>query len=385
MPWLDFAPEAVMRVPQLDLRAQYETIRQDVEPCLLRVAESQSFVLGPEVEALEAEIGSYVRAEHAIACANGTDALLLALVACGIGPGDMVITSAFSFIAAAEVIAFLGATPVFVDVRPDTLNLDPDALERAITARIKAIVPVDLFGQCADMRAILGIADLHGIPVIEDAAQSLGAEHRGQRAGEMAPYTTFSFYPSKNLGAFGDGGLLTVRDAKQAAVVRSLRVHGESERYVHWQVGMNSRLDALQAAVLRIKLQHLDDWTERRQSHAADYTQRLGERGLLAQVRPLDTSPDSTRHVFNQYTVRVRQRDALRAYLEEQGIGTAVYYPRPLHRQPCFQGLGLVSLPESERAAAEVLSLPLYPELSEEQRAYVIECIEAFYSRGGDA
>jgi len=335
------------------------------------------------VEALEAEVAAYTRAEHAVSCANGTDALLLALLACGVGPGDEVITSAFSFIAAAEVIAFLRAKPVFVDIEPGTFNLDPDALERALGARVKAIVPVDLFGQCADMTAIAGIADLHGVPVIEDAAQSLGAEHRGRRAGEMAPFTTFSFYPTKNLGGFGDGGLVTAQDAEQAALLRRLRVHGEAERYVHSVVGMNSRLDALQAAVLRLKLRHLDDWTRQRQSHAADYTRRLTARGLSAQVQPPQTAADSTRHVFNQYTVRAEQRDAWRQHLQAQGAGTAVYYPMPLHHQPCFEGLGEVLLPESERAAAEVLSLPLYPELSEAQREYVVECIADFYARGG--
>jgi len=372
-----------MRVPQLDLRAQYATLRHEIEPVVLRLMASQSFVLGAEVEALEAEIAAYTRAPHAIACANGTDALLLALLACGVGPGDEVITSAFSFIAAAEVIALLRATPVFVDIDPGTFNLDPDALERAMTARVKAIVPVDLFGQCADMSAILGIADLHGVPVVEDAAQSLGAEHRGRRAGEMAAFTTFSFYPSKNLGGFGDGGLLTVLDAEKAARVRRLRVHGESERYVHSEVGMNSRLDALQAAVLRIKLRHLDAWTSLRQSHALDYTRRLGARGLAGRVQPPRTAPDSTRHVFNQYTVRVEQRDALRAHLQAAGIGTAVYYPLPLHRQPCFQGLGEGAFPESERAAAQVLSLPLYAELTDAQRAAVVDSIESFYARGG--
>ena len=372
-----------MHVPQLDLRAQYATLRDEIEPTVLRLMQSQSFVLGAEVEALEAEIAAYTRAPHAIACANGTDALMLALLACGVGPGDEVITSAFSFIAAAEVIALLGAKPVFVDIDPGTFNLDPDALERTLTARVKAIVPVDLFGQCADMSAILGIADLHGVPVIEDAAQSLGAEHRGRRAGEMAAFTTFSFYPSKNLGGFGDGGLVTVLDDDKAALVRRLRVHGESERYVHTEVGMNSRLDALQAAVLRVKLRHLDAWTAQRQSHALDYTRRLGARGLAGWVQPPRTSSDSTRHVFNQYTVRVERREALRAHLQARGIGTAVYYPVPLHRQPCFQGRGDIQLPESERAASQVLSLPLYPELGAEQRDAVIEAMASFYGGGG--
>ncbi len=371
-----------MRVPLLDLRAQYATIRDEIEPSLLRVAESQSFILGPEVEALEAEIAAYVRAEHAIACASGTDALLLALLDCGVGPGDDVITSAFSFIAAAEVVALLGARPVFVDIEPESFNLDPDALERAITPRTRAIIPVDLYGQCAAMSAIGGIAELHGIPVIEDAAQSLGAEHRGRRAGAMAAYTTFSFYPSKNLCGFGDGGLVTARDAAAAQRLRELRSHGESERYVHARVGTNSRLDALQAAVLRLKLEHLDAWTAARQRHAADYTSRLQARGLGDAVVTPRLGADTSRHVFNQYTLRVRERDALRAHLQECSVGTAVYYPLPLHRQPCFRRLvSNAHLPESERAAASVLSLPLYPELGAEQLAYVVDCIAAFYAR----
>jgi dTDP-4-amino-4,6-dideoxygalactose transaminase len=269
---------------------------------------------------------------------------------------------------------------VFVDIDPETFNLDPDALEQAITSKTRAIVPADLFGQCAAMEAIMGIAELHGIPVIEDAAQSLGAEHAGRRAGSMAHFTTFSFYPSKNLGGFGDGGMLTTLDTEADAKLRSLRVHGESERYVHSMVGVNSRLDALQAAVLRVKLRHLDDWTEKRRRHAAEYTRLLNEAGLVRDVQLPRIAADSSRHVFNQYTIRVQERDALRRHLQECGVSTAVYYPVPLHRQPCFQELsGTQSLPRSERAAAEVLSLPLYPELSAAQRSYVVECLAGFY------
>jgi len=345
----------------------------------LQVAESQRFILGDEVEALEGEIASYVGAPHAVGCASGTDALSLALMACGIAPGDEVITTAFSFIAAAEVIALHRARPVFVDIDPKTFNLDPDALEQAITARTVAIIPADLYGQCAAMDAIMGIAELHGIPVIEDAAQSLGAEHSGRRAGAMAHYTTFSFYPSKNLGGFGDGGMVTTLDAEADAKLRSLRVHGESERYVHSLVGVNSRLDALQAAVLRVKLRHLDDWTEKRRRHAAEYTRSLAAAGLAHAVHPPRIAVDSSRHVFNQYTLRVQHRDVLRQHLHACGVATAVYYPLPLHRQPCFREFaGTLSLPQSEQAAAEVLSLPLFPELTQEQRDHVVECITAF-------
>ncbi|UCE04049.1 MAG: DegT/DnrJ/EryC1/StrS family aminotransferase [Candidatus Latescibacterota bacterium] len=371
-----------MHVPLVDLRAQYATIRNEVEPCLQRICASQSFVLGPEVEALEREIANYVRAPHAIGCASGTDALELALLACGVGSGDEVITSAFSFIAGAEAIMLRGARPVFVDIDPDTFNLDTDALERAITSRTRAILPTDLFGQCADMSNVVGIAELHGVTVIEDAAQSLGAEHDGRRAGEMAPFTTFSFYPSKNLGAFGDGGLITALDDDTAGALRCLRTHGESERYVHAQVGRNSRLDALQAAILRIKLRHLDQWTALRQAHAADYTKQLQERGLTERVRPPVTAATSTRHVFNQYTVRVESREELRAHLQSCDVGTAIYYPVALHRQPCFRGVvdAKLQLPDSERAAAEVLSLPLYPELTEAQRTFVVDRIAEFYA-----
>lgn len=372
----------MLRVPLVDLRAQYATIRAEVEPCLERICESQAFVLGPEVEALEREIAAYVQVPHAIGCASGTDALELALLACGVGPGDEVITTAFSFIAGAEAILLRGARPVFVDIDPDTFNLDPDALERAITSRTRAILPADLFGQCADMSAIIGIGELHGVEVIEDAAQSLGAEHNGRRAGSMARFTAFSFYPSKNLGAFGDGGMLTTPDAETANLLRRLRTHGESERYVHALVGRNSRLDALQAAVLRIKLRHLDRWTAARQAHAAAYTQRLRERGLEERVQPPVAAAANTRHVFNQYTVRAHARDELRAHLETRGVGTAVYYPVALHRQPCFSTAvdATTVLEHSEKSAAEVLSLPLYPELTSEQRDYVVDCIAEFYA-----
>ena len=370
-----------MRVPMLDLAAQYAALRTEIEPKLLEVCASQRFILGAEGEAFESEVASYVRARHAIGCASGTDALVLALTASGVGHGDEVLTTAFSFIAGAEAIRLRGARPVFVDIDPRTFNLDPDALELAITPRTRAILAVDLFGQCADMKAVQGLGELHGATVIEDAAQSIGAEHRGKRAGQMAHVTTFSFYPTKNLGGFGDGGMLTTQSDALAANLRQLRMHGESQRYIHQQVGTNSRLDELQAAVLRIKLRHLDDWTARRQAIAADYAQRLGEAGLAERVRAPATASASTRHVFNQYTVRVEARDALRAHLEEHGVGTAVYYPLALHRQPCFMDLWETppQLPHSEAAAAEVLSLPMYAELSAEQRAYVVECIAAFY------
>lgn len=366
-----------MHVPLLDLVAQYAAIRHEIEPRLLELCATQGFVLGPEVAALETEVGAYVRARHAVACASGTDALLLPLMARQVGAGDEVIVPSFTFMATAEAVALRGATPVFVDIEPDTFNLDVSHLEEAITPRTRAIIAVDLFGQCADMDAILDIGRRHDLLVIEDAAQSIGAEHNGRRAGEMADFTTFSFYPSKNLGGFGDGGMVTTQDAGAAAILRQLRVHGESSRYVHDRIGTNSRLDALQAMVLRIKLQHLDSWTQRRMAHARRYVEGLA--GCADFVTLPRSHPASSRHVFNQFTVRVRQRDALRQFLNGRGIGTGIYYPIPLHQQRCFATGSPVSLPETERAAAEVLSLPLYPELTTSQQDWVVESIGAFY------
>lgn len=368
-----------MRVPVLDLAAQYASIRHEIEPVLLSVAASQHFVLGPEVEALEREIAASIGVEHAIGCASGTDALVLALRACGVGPGDEVVTSPFTFFASAGAAAQLGARPVFVDIDAASFNLDPERLEAAIGRRTRAIVPVDLFGQCADLDRILEIAARHDIPVIEDAAQSLGAEHRGRRAGART-LTTFSFYPSKNLGGFGDGGLLTTPDATQAKILRQLRVHGESQRYIHERVGTNSRLDALQAAVLRVKLRHLEAWTAARQRCAAAYDAALA---LLGEhVTTPAIASHCTRHVWNQYTIRVEQRDALRTHLTDAGIGTMIYYPIPLHLQPCFRDLGgrEGDFPVAERAAATVLSLPIYPELTAEQQTFVTEAIRSFFA-----
>jgi dTDP-4-amino-4,6-dideoxygalactose transaminase len=370
-----------MRVPALDLKAQYATIRDEIEPVLLELCASQYFVLGPEVEALEREIAAYVHAPHAVGCASGTDALVLALRALGVGPGDEVVTSPFTFFATAGAIALVGARPVFADIQPASFNLDPERLEAALGPRARAIIAVDLFGQCADMTAILEVAARHGVPVVEDAAQSLGAEHRGLRAGSMT-LTTFSFYPSKNLGGFGDGGMIATSDDEQAHILRQLRVHGESSRYVHERLGTNSRLDALQAAVLRIKLRHLDRWTEARQEKAADYTKSFVKLGLQNVVRVPHVEPHATRHVYNQYTVRVPAREALRAALAERGVGTAVYYPIPLHLQPCFRELGFRAgdFPESEKASGEVLSLPIYPELTSQQQSLVVEGIADFYA-----
>jgi dTDP-4-amino-4,6-dideoxygalactose transaminase len=345
------------------------------------------------VQALEEEIAHYVEATHAIGCASGTDAITLALMSCEIGPGDEVIVPSFTFMATGGAVALRHATPVFVDIEPDSFNVDPDSVEAAITARTKAIVAVDLYGQCANMQAIQKVAAQHNVMVIEDAAQSIGAAHRGRRAGGIADLTTFSFYPSKNLGAFGDGGMITTNSDMHAARLRQLRVHGESSRYVHDVIGTNSRLDALQAAVLRIKLQKLDAWVASRQAHAAAYRQELLDAGMQDHLVLPQAASHATRHVWNQFTVRLRAgagageaaasasatRDALRSHLSDRGIGSGVYYPIPMHHQKCFAYLPSVVLPETEKASQDVLSLPLYPELRDKQRQFVVETIAAFF------
>ena len=373
-----------MKVPLLDLKAQYETIRDEVLAAVDRVFESQQFILGAEVESFEREAAAYCGARHAIGCASGSDALLLALMAVGVQPGDEVITTAFSFFATGGMIARLGARPVYIDIRRDDFNLDPELIEQAITPRTRAILPVHLFGQCAEMDAILDVARRHEIPVIEDAAQAIGADYRRRRAGTMGLAGCFSFFPTKNLGGAGDGGLLTTDDDALAERLRLLRVHGMQPKYYHRFVGINSRLDALQAAVLRVKLKHLDGWTEARQRNAARYERLFGEAGLQEVVVPAANA--ECRHIYHQYTIRCARRDELMADLKEAGIGTEVYYPLPLHLQECFAYLGYHrgDLPVSEEAARESLSLPVYSELTEEMQRYVVERITRFY-RGSAA
>jgi dTDP-4-amino-4,6-dideoxygalactose transaminase len=371
-----------MNVPLLDLKAQYRTIRNEILAAIEAVCDEQGFVLGPRVQELERALAAYVGSAHAVGCASGSDALLLSLMAVGVGAGDEVITVPFTFFATAGAISRLGARPVFVDIRPDTFNLDPTQLERTVTARTKAIIPVHLFGQCAEMEAINQIAAARGVKVIEDACQAIGASRRGRRAGVLGDTGCFSFFPSKNLGGFGDGGLITANDAGLADRLAMLRVHGSKVRYVHEYVGINSRLDALQAAVLRVKLDHLDRWTEGRLRNAKRYAQVLGEAKLGERV-VLPTTEAGNFHVFNQFTVRAQKRDELRAYLKDKGIGTEIYYPIPLHLQSCYRDLGYHkgSFPVSERAAEEALSLPIYAELNEEQLAYVADSIRDFYRR----
>ena len=358
----------IAKVPLLDLRAQYDTIRPEIDAAVKGVMESCHFIGGPEVAALEQEVARYSQTAHAVACASGTDAILLSLWALNIGPGDEVICPTYTFFATAGTVANNGATPVFVDVDPKTYNMDLHLLEKAITPRTKAVVAVSLFGQCADIPAIKAICDKHQIYLIEDAAQSIGSEWEGKRSGSMCDFGTFSFFPSKNLGGAGDGGMIVTQNPELAEKVRLLCNHGAKPKYYHSVVGTNSRLDALQAAILRVKLRHLDRWSEGRAKNAALYN-KLFEGSKVG----TPYHDPRTRHIYNQYVIRVSRRDELKKHLAERNIGCEVYYPVPLHLQECFADLGYRpgQLPESERAAAEVLSLPIYPELTAEQQGAV--------------
>ncbi len=365
-------------VPFIDLVAQHQTIAGDVRDAVDRVFASQLFVLGEEVAQFEAECAQYCDANDAISCASGTDALLLALMALGIGPGDEVVTSPFSFFATAGCIHRVGARPVFVDIDPVSMNIDPDQIVRAITPNTRAILPVHLFGQCSLMEPLWRIAVQHGLTIIEDACQSIGAEYRGRRAGVLGTIGCFSFFPTKNLGGAGDGGLMTTDDPELSRRLRLLRVHGDVGAYRHVEVGLNSRLDALQAAVLRVKLGHLGRWTEARRANAKRYPSLFEKYDLLDHVVLPRELPDC-RHVYNQFTIRVKhgRRDAVLASLRSQQIGAAIYYPIPLHMQECFAFLGYKQgdLPASESAAAEVLSLPVFPELGAERQELVVRGI----------
>lgn len=367
-----------MKVPLLDLTAQHASIRDEIDAALAGVVNSQRFILGAAVEACERAVARYAGSTFGVGVSSGTDALLVALMAEGIGPGDEVVTTPYSFFATAGAIARVGATPVFVDIDPVTLNLDPAHLPGRLTSRTRAIIPVHIFGQMADMASIMEIARSHDLVVIEDAAQAIGAEHDGRRAGSIGHYGCFSFFPSKNLGCFGDGGMVVTDDASRADRVRALRVHGEGARYRHKRVGGNFRLDALQAAVVRAKLPHLDGWSDARGRNAALYTRLL--RGFASRKPSLLTLPEvvTDRHVHNQYVVRVAHRDQVREQLAAAGVGTAVYYPLPLHLQECFAGLGhrRGDLPESERAADRALALPVYPELTTEQVRHAAGALE---------
>ena len=369
-----------VKVPLLDLQAQFQGIRSDVLSAIEAVCNEQSFVLGRRVEAFESAIAEYLGCRYAVGVASGSDALLLSLMAVGVKPGDEVITVPFTFFSTAGGISRLHAVPVFVDVRPDTFTIDTEQIERKITPRTKAIIPVHLFGQCADMEPIMDLADRHGLAVIEDACQSIGASRRGRNAGTFGYSGCFSFFPSKNLGGVGDGGLIVTNDGDLRELLLALRVHGSRSDYHHDHVGLNSRLDALEAAVLRVKLPHLNGWNAKRSRNAATYNRLLTEAGLLEHL-VLPTTDPSNVHVFNQYTLRAQRRDELMAYLKEHEIGHKVYYPVPLHLQECYQPLGYAKgdLPVSEQLAREVLSLPVYPELTNAQMESVVRRVSEFY------
>jgi dTDP-4-amino-4,6-dideoxygalactose transaminase len=376
-----------MNVPLLDLKAQYQTIKPEIQGALDVVLESQHFIMGPQVEELERSVASYSGVKYGVGVSSGTDALLVALMALDIKPGDEVITTPFTFFSTAGVIARLQARPVFVDIDPVTFNVDPGKIETAITPRTRAIIPVHLFGQCADMDPILTVAHRYGLLVLEDAAQSIGAEYKGKKAGSMGDLGIFSFFPSKNLGGFGDGGMVVTNDDRLYEKLVILRVHGSKPKYFHKVVGGNFRLDTLQAAVLSVKLKYLDGWSLKRRENAGAYDEGLNDSGLAGQgfvttpVPVFKAGGDRNYHIYNQYTVRADHRDKIRAFLKANGIGTEIYYPLPLHLQECFRPLGYKKgdFPVAEAAAADVLSLPVYPELSPAQKEYVLRKIGEFY------
>jgi dTDP-4-amino-4,6-dideoxygalactose transaminase len=359
-------------VPLLDLQAQYRPLREEILAALTRVCDSQRFILGPEVDAFEREIATHLGVTDAIGVSSGTDALLVAMMALDIGPGDEVITSTYSFFATAGCIARLGATPRLVDIDLQTYNLDPEAVRRTLSARTKAVVPVHLYGLCADMDPLLSIASEAGVPVIEDACQAIGATYRGRQAGAMGLAGCFSFFPSKNLGAFGDAGLVTTNDASLAREIRLLRNHGATERYYHQQIGGNFRIDALQAAILRVKRPHLAQWTAMRRRNAERYRTLFRNAAVV-----LPVEPDGRFHIYNQFVIRVADRDRVRAFLADRGIATEIYYPVPFHLQECFAGLGHRpgDFPASEEAASSTLAIPIYGELTEDQQEAVASAV----------
>lgn len=367
----------------LDLHAQYAKIKPEVAEAIERVIESQHFIGGAEVALLEEQLAHYCQTKSCVGVSSGTDALLLALMALGVGPSDEVITTPYTFFATVGAIARLGARPVFVDIDPATFNIDPAGIESCITPRTKVILPVHLFGQCADMDPILALARKHHLAVVEDAAQSIGSEYKGRRAGSMGDIGCFSFFPSKNLGAFGDGGAMTTNDSALADKLALLRNHGAKPKYYHKLVGGNFRLDTIQAAVLLVKLGYLDSWSARRQEHAAFYNEALAQRDWFGgQLTPPPVV--MSRHIFNQYVLRAANRDALRQHLTYEQIGNEVYYPQPMHLQECFADLGYRAgdFPESEKAAQSTVAVPIYPELSMVQKQQVVQAMTTFYASG---
>ncbi|RPJ16651.1 MAG: DegT/DnrJ/EryC1/StrS family aminotransferase [Desulfobacteraceae bacterium] len=376
-----------MKVPLLDLKSQYRTIKDEILTVTNEIYESQYFILGPHVKKLEEEIAEYCSVKYAIGVSSGTDALIISLMAAGIGPGDSVITSPYTFFATAGSIARVGARPVFADIDPDTYNISPEKISEAVCSmsasersRLKAVMPVHLYGQCADMGPVLELAKKFNLLIIEDAAQAIGSEYKGRRAGSMGHFGCFSFFPSKNLGAFGDGGIVTANADAFYEKLDILRVHGSHPKYYHRYIGGNFRLDALQAAIVSVKMKYLDGWTTARQKNAQRYRKLFEEAGLLEKIR-LPAERES-RHIYNQFIIQVSEkRDELRKHLADAGIGTEVYYPVPLHLQECFSYLGCKrgDMPVSEQAAAGTIALPIYPELTEDMQSYVVEQIKRFY------
>jgi dTDP-4-amino-4,6-dideoxygalactose transaminase len=366
----------------LDLGKQQSLIAGEIEAAIKNVLTSQKYILGPEVAALEGEVAAYCHTRFGIGCASGSDALLLALMAFDIKAGDEVITTPYTFFATIGAIVRLGAKPVLVDIEPGSFNIDVSQIESVISERTKAIIPIHLFGQCAEMETINRLAGKYSFKVVEDAAQAIGAEYHEKRAGSIGEVACFSFYPSKNLGGVGDGGLLTTSDEDIAAKLKALRAHGAKIKYFHDLVGINSRLESIQAAILRVKLKYLDDWTEQRIENARRYRVLFEQSDLIKNgfvTLPVDLS--DRRHIYNQFVIRVKDRDQLRDDLKKRGIGTEIYYPQPLHLQPCFQDLGhkIGDFPESERASRDTIAIPIYPELTPEDLEYVVGCITDFY------
>ena len=384
------------KIPSVNLKLQYESIREEIDAAIRQVLERQDFILGQEVGKLEQEVARIEGCSHAIGCASGSDALLLSLLALGVGPGDRVLVPAFTFFSTASAAARVGAVPVFVDIDPRTFNISPQAAEQTLASHktsgsVKALIPAHLYGQCADMDALSGLAKQHGFHIIEDAAQAILARYRQRMAGSMGVCGCFSFFPTKNLGGAGDGGMITTNDASLAEQLRALRDHGVAKKYIHASLGINSRLDTLQAAVLLVKLRYLEEWTKLRQKRSAFYRKAFSESGLSDPPATYPTrehpvvlpwTAPKAEHVYHQFTLRACRRDELARHLAAEGIGTAVHYPIPLHLQEAFSYLGGQpgSCPESERAAGEVLSIPVYPEITEEQQSRVVEEIKRFYS-----
>lgn len=369
-----------LRIPLLDLQAQHETIRREVADAIQRVVDSQIFIHGPEIEAFEKEIASYVGVTHAIGLSSGTDAILVALMALGVGPGDEVVTTPYTFIATCSCIARLGARAVFVDIEPGSFNIDASRVEAAVTPRTKAIMPVHLFGQMADMDGIVELGARRGIPVVEDGAQALSSQLHGKHAGAWGTAGTYSFFPSKNLGGFGDGGMVVTNDDELARTVRLLRNQGQQPKYFSVIVGGNFRLDALQAAILRVKLPRLDAWGDARKRNADRYRVLFAKAGLDDFVQ-LPPELPNRRHVYNQFVIRARNRDGLKKHLADAGIGSEIYYPQPMHLQKCFEHWGYArgSFREAERGAEESLAIPVYPELTAEMQAQIVDTVRAFY------